>query len=363
MDCDDATLLVAAAEARTLNVSEATKLHAHAEGCTECRELLVEQRQARMHSIVSIPEDALDDRDLLVLPLVDPSVFISDGELARGGMGRVLRVRDRRLGRDVAIKEVIGAGMRARFEREVMITAQLQHPAIIPVYEAGTWPNGAAFYTMRLVSGGTLGDEIDKTKTIEERLALLPHVVALTDALAFAHSKRIVHRDLKPGNVLVGEFGETVVIDWGLAKDLDRADAPGDDTAPTSSRPDDGRLGDGHAGLHVARAGRGRRGRRAHRRLRARRDPLQPARRARAVSRRPHDQDRAGPDGRRPRARADVARQAVAARAAGPARDRRARDGPRPGRALPDGEGDDGRAAPVPGRAAAPLARVLDRAS
>ena len=245
MDCDDATLLVAAAEARTLNVSEATKLHQHAEGCTECRELLEDKREAnaaqsKWLSIVSIPEDALDDQDLLVLPLVDPSVFISDGELARGGMGRILRVRDRRLGRDVALKEVIGAGMRARFEREVLITARLQHPAIIPVYEAGTWPNGSAFYSMRLVSGGTLHDKIEKTTTIEERLALLPHVLALTDALAYAHDKKIIHRDLKPGNVLVGEFGETVVIDWGLAKELDRAiaDAPTDDKHGYSSSAD-----------------------------------------------------------------------------------------------------------------------------
>nr|HEX4318340.1 serine/threonine-protein kinase [Kofleriaceae bacterium] len=220
MDCDDATLMVAAGEARTLSTAEAESLHRHAEGCSDCRALLDERGDARFRWVVTIPADAFDDYDLLVLPQVDPNLFAAGPELARGGMGRVMRARDRRLGRDVAIKEVIGPGMRARFEREVMITAQLQHPAIIPVYEAGEWPNGSAFYTMRLVSGGTLGDAIAKTTTLEQRIALLPHVVALTDALAYAHSKRIVHRDLKPGNVLVGEFGETVVIDWGLAKDL-----------------------------------------------------------------------------------------------------------------------------------------------
>jgi serine/threonine protein kinase len=157
-------------------------------------------------------------------------------------MGRVIRARDRRLGRDVAIKEVIGPGMRARFEREVMITAQLQHPAIIPVYEAGAWPNGSAFYTMRLVSGGTLGDAIAKTATLEQRIALLPHVVALTDALAYAHSKRIVHRDLKPGNVLVGEFGETSAARSGASSPAGRASswactptaAPRSSTRPTA---------------------------------------------------------------------------------------------------------------------------------
>jgi serine/threonine protein kinase len=87
-----------------------------------------------------------------------------------------------------------------------MITA-LQHPAIVPIYEAGTFPNGHPFYTMRLVWGGTLGGAIHQTKTVEQRLALLPHVIAVTEALAYAHSNRIIHRDLKPGNVLVGEFG------------------------------------------------------------------------------------------------------------------------------------------------------------
>src|SRR5262249_9553127 len=156
-----------------------------------------------------------------VIPVVDPVVFDLGRELASGGMGRITRAFDRRLGREVAIKEVLDPLMRARFEREAAITARLQHPAIVPIYEAGTWPDGSAFYTMRLVDGGTLADAIGKAATMPARIALLPHVVAATEALAYAHSRRIIHRDLKPGNVLVGGFGETVVIDWGLAKELD----------------------------------------------------------------------------------------------------------------------------------------------
>lgn len=117
--------------------------------------------------VARLPEDAFDDPDLLILPTVDPIVFAKGDELAQGGMGRITRARDRRLGRDVAIKEVLAPYLRARFEREAMITAKLQHPAIVPIYEAGTWPDGSAFYTMRLVSGGTLAEAIEKTRTLE----------------------------------------------------------------------------------------------------------------------------------------------------------------------------------------------------
>jgi len=230
VDCDDIALLLAAG-GKTLTTLEDQQVHDHVVGCETCRELATEARDERFRWVARIPEDALDDPDLLVLPVVDPIVFGAATEIARGGMGKVSRVHDRRLGRNVAIKEVLVTGLRARFEREVAITAKLQHPAIVPVYEAGSWPSGTAFYTMRLVSGGTLAEAIARTTTLEQRLALLPHVTALTDAIAYAHSRRIVHRDLKPGNVLVGEFGETVVIDWGLAKELDVDTAEGIDTA------------------------------------------------------------------------------------------------------------------------------------
>ncbi|MDB4963618.1 MAG: Fis family transcriptional regulator [Myxococcales bacterium] len=163
-----------------------------------------------------------DYRDLIQ---VDPRHFIVGPEIARGGMGRILGARDRRLGRPVAIKELLTATgeLRTRFEREARITAKLQHPAIVSVLEAGTWPTGEPFYVMKLVSGDSLAKVIADRPTFEARLALLPTVIAVADALAYAHSMRVIHRDLKPANVLVGEFGETVVIDWGLAKDLSDA--------------------------------------------------------------------------------------------------------------------------------------------
>ncbi len=157
------------------------------------------------------------------LPVVPREVYTVAGDVAAGGVGRILRARDERLGRPVALKELRfdPTGVDGeRFVREVMITAKLQHPSIVTIHEAGRWPSGEPFYAMELVAGRSLADVLAETTALADRLALLPHVLAATEAMAYAHSRGIVHRDLKPGNVLVGSFGETVVIDWGLAKDL-----------------------------------------------------------------------------------------------------------------------------------------------
>ena len=143
-------------------------------------------------------------------------------ELARGGLGRVFRARDPRTNRIVAIKEVLRPqpDIIVRFAREALVTANLQHPAIVPVYEVGRWDTGEPFYAMKLVHGRTLDDLITEAPTLDARMALVPHLIDVADALAYAHSERVIHRDLKPANVLVGAYGETVVIDWGLAKNL-----------------------------------------------------------------------------------------------------------------------------------------------
>src|SRR5580692_1719550 len=168
------------------------------------------------------PAPASADRDYGELFAVDRQHYLVVGEIAKGGMGRVVTARDRRLGRNVAIKELLPQhrDLARRFEREARITARLQHPAIVHVYEAGVWPGGEPFYAMQLVAGRSLDKVVAERKTLNERLGLLPTVIAVADALAYAHSEHVIHRDLKPSNVLVGEFGETVVIDWGLAKDV-----------------------------------------------------------------------------------------------------------------------------------------------
>lgn len=157
------------------------------------------------------------------LALRDPSRYRIDGVQGHGGIGWVLRVRDLELGRVLALKELINrsAAAESRFEREIRLTARLEHPGIVPVHDAGRWAtDGRAFYTMKLVAGASLKETLANTTSLDERLALVPHLLAIAEAVAYAHSRGIIHRDLKPANVVLGEYGETIVIDWGLAKEV-----------------------------------------------------------------------------------------------------------------------------------------------
>jgi serine/threonine protein kinase len=149
-------------------------------------------------------------------------------EIARGGMGRVVEATDTLLGRTVALKEALSLDPDAlrRFQRETRITARLEHPAIIPVHDAGVSISGQPYYVMRKVGGRPLEELVARADGLNARLALVPHVVAAAQAIAHAHSRGIVHRDIKPSNILVGDHGETIVIDWGLAKAIDEADDP-----------------------------------------------------------------------------------------------------------------------------------------
>ncbi len=177
------------------------------------------------------PPDALSDVGKTVEESQDRYAYL--GKQGQGGMGRVLLVHDEYLGRDVALKELLpaaGSGetpegttpktvaLISRFLREARVTGQLEHPSIVPVYELGRRQDGRPYYTMKLVRGRTLEKAIKDAGTLRERLKLLPHFMDLCQAVAYAHNRGVIHRDLKPVNVMVGEFGETVVLDWGLAK-------------------------------------------------------------------------------------------------------------------------------------------------
>jgi serine/threonine-protein kinase len=162
---------------------------------------------------------------------------------ATGGIGRVWLARDARLGRDVALKELRPerAGqptLWARFLREAQVTGQLEHPGIVPVYEVGRRPDDQApFYTMRFVRGRTLAEAARACQVRRARgeavplelRDLLTAFIGVCQAVAYAHSRGVLHRDLKPQNVVLGDYGEVIVLDWGLAKVLGEAD--GDATA------------------------------------------------------------------------------------------------------------------------------------
>ncbi len=151
-------------------------------------------------------------------------------ELARGGVGKVLRARDRQLNRSQVIK-LLNLGTEAsqkvilNFIREAQITAQLEHPNIVPVHDLGIRENGEVYFTMKRIKGRTLKEILreirlgnPETAKAFNRVKLLEILKSVCQAIAFAHSRGVLHRDLKPSNVMVGDYGEVVVLDWGIAK-------------------------------------------------------------------------------------------------------------------------------------------------
>jgi len=227
-ECLRVDALLAARADGTLGHAGANLLDRHLASCDECR------------AVAGTAAPITDSRgDHPTLPRVDPGAYALGVEVDRGGMGRILEARDLRVGRPVAVKELLGRSpnLAARFEREARVTARLQHPGIVPIYEIGCWPDGTPFYSMRMVEGRTLREAIASASSLAERIGLLPAVIAAAEAIAFAHGQRVIHRDLTPSNVMVGAYGETVVIDWGIAKDLADATAtpPETDAAPDDS--------------------------------------------------------------------------------------------------------------------------------
>jgi eukaryotic-like serine/threonine-protein kinase len=158
----------------------------------------------------------------------------------RGGLGEVFVARDLELNRDVALKQIIADQAddpvsRARFMLEAEVTGGLEHPGVVPVYGLGTYEDGRPYYAMRFVKGDSLRDAVTRFFRGEpsesdlgaRRLALrqlLGRFVDVCDAVAYAHSRGVLHRDIKPGNILLGPYGETLVVDWGLAKVIGRSE-------------------------------------------------------------------------------------------------------------------------------------------
>ena len=147
-------------------------------------------------------------------------------KLGQGGMGGVYRVEDTVLHRKVALKIVSafdsGSELADRLLHEARVIAQLEHPGIVPVHDVGTLPDGRVFYAMKLVQGQRLDHHVAGLETLAERLRVFGKIC---EAVSFAHARGVLHRDLKPQNIMVGPFGEVLVMDWGISKVLGKAEA------------------------------------------------------------------------------------------------------------------------------------------
>ena len=155
--------------------------------------------------------------------------FVVEEALARGGMGMILAARDVNIRRVTAMKVLTAENptdkQLLRFIEEAQITGQLEHPNIVPVHELGVSDSGRIYYTMKMVEGVTLLDVIKGVREHRHEIIdkypisrLLTVFAKVCDAVAFAHSRGVIHRDLKPDNVMIGDFGEVLLMDWGLAK-------------------------------------------------------------------------------------------------------------------------------------------------
>src|SRR5689334_1648079 len=195
-----------------------------------------------------LPDTRDDDRGLAVIkpssdemppPAERGDRYLLFGEIARGGMGAVLKGRDPDLGRDLAVKVLLEShedrpDMVRRFVEEAQIGGQLQHPGIVPVYELGVFADRRPYFTMKLVNGRTLAELLrERPDPGHDRPRFLGIFEQVCQTVAYAHARGVIHRDLKPSNVMVGAFGEVQVMDWGLAKVLRAPDG-----SPAEPEPD-----------------------------------------------------------------------------------------------------------------------------
>jgi serine/threonine protein kinase len=175
--------------------------------------------------LIWLRDEALDHlRQVAELPDLSGTRYQVSEVLGRGGMGTVYRARDVELDREVALKVLSvpdpSSRLAERLLREARVLARLEHPGIVPVHDVGTLSDGRVFYAMKRVEGRRLDEVVHGESRLGERLRIFER---LCEAVAFAHSRGVLHRDLKPENVMVGSFGEVLVMDWGLAKILEPA--------------------------------------------------------------------------------------------------------------------------------------------
>jgi serine/threonine-protein kinase len=200
-------------------------------------------------SLVHVSAERADDPEVTTPHEARPGAGIRFQILrphAKGGLGEVFVARDTEIDREVALKEIQEryaghSDSRARFLLEARVTGALEHPGIVPVYGLRHYDDGRPFYAMRFVKGVSLKEAVaefhagkGRFDTVEFR-QLLGRFVDVCQAIAYAHSRGVLHRELKPGNVMLGKFGETLVVDWGLAKVLGRKEGDATESALVSS--------------------------------------------------------------------------------------------------------------------------------
>ncbi|RPJ58568.1 MAG: serine/threonine protein kinase [Acidobacteria bacterium] len=186
-------------------------------------------------------------REVAAWPAFEGTRYTVVDEVGRGGMGTVYRARDESLGRTVAIKVSNAVGspaLEARLRREAQILARLEHPGIVPIHDVGRLWDGRLFYVMKHIAGKTLLAHLGPGASLAERLRIFERIC---EPVAFAHARGFIHRDLKPENVMIGPFGEVLVLDWGIAKVLARQDAQEEFGADDPTWPDPDGADDGVA--------------------------------------------------------------------------------------------------------------------
>jgi serine/threonine protein kinase len=240
-DLDSANGIRIGGQAITLPTPVQNGTEAHI-GAARLLFLFSEETLSRINAALSDPSLGLDS----IHQEITQDPYTVTGTLAEGGMGMVVKARDQRIRRLVAMK-VLRSGFEyqsdklMRFVGEAQLTGQLEHPNIVPVYHLGITAQGQTFYTMKFVRGKTLEEVLASLQTGDPEAlkrysfsTLLSIFQKVGDAIAFAHDRGVVHRDLKPANLMIGAFGEVLVMDWGLAKHFDpHPTAPQTEPAPT----------------------------------------------------------------------------------------------------------------------------------
>lgn len=222
-----------------LATDEEQGIDLHLDDCAQCRELVEEVIRSTAPSANQLSDIFLEQGETTLEALADEGLeqpvqeaiaefdkdenLVVQKEIARGGMGIVYLAYDTRLNRHVAVKVVISLDPSSsktgavRFRREAMITGQMQHPGVPPVHQLGKLRDGRPFIAMKLVDGKTLKEVMSNRKDVSNA-RLVEIFSQVCNTMAYSHSKGIIHRDLKPDNIMVGKFGEVLIMDWGLAK-------------------------------------------------------------------------------------------------------------------------------------------------